>query len=156
MRYTKISQRYWCRMKTESLHAGLQSPTFRISLLYLRSGCSKKSKNYANQSDFFVACRKKEFYICHRSLWSQLKQLGPPSYITTSGSGAENLKLKKCECGLDLLVIVSMKILSCSKYTITNFSMGDVHELYHHQISLHVSTIHSPLLESVKKFHILT
>jgi hypothetical protein len=45
-------------------------------------------------------------------------------------------------------VIVSKKILPCYKYTITNFSVGDVHKLYHHKISLHVLTIHSPLLES--------
>jgi hypothetical protein len=53
------------------------------------------------QSDFSVA-GKMSFIFAVVGL---LKQLGPPSYMTTSGSGAEILKLKTCECGLDLSVI---------------------------------------------------
>jgi hypothetical protein len=41
--------------------------------------------------------------------------------LETAGYGAENLKLKTCVCGLDLLVVSNVdKKLSYSKYTITN------------------------------------
>jgi hypothetical protein len=147
MRYTKISQRYWWRMKIEYLHACFQSPTFQLSLLYLRSVFQEESK----------LCKSIGFLCCLPKKWVlYLLLLVFVAPIETAG--AANLhyyfrvwrgEFENENVGMwPWFVIVSKKILPWSKYTITNISFGDVHKLYHHKISLHVLTIHSPLLES--------